>query len=104
MLITYKAYVLIRIHITTLFFRQQYVNGIIFRMKLKAHNLYPSSKTYATLVDLKFHIYFITGLGDTKFIMQECKNFTLFKTNIIDTPLCTCGIIEDAEHYFFYCH
>ena len=31
-------------------------------------------------------------------------NFTLFNKNIIDTPFCTCGLIEDAEHYFFYCH
>ena len=30
-------------------------------------------------------------------------NLDLFLKNITDTPLCNCGTIENAEHYFFHC-
>ena len=30
-------------------------------------------------------------------------NFDLFVKNIVDSPLCLCGSIENAQHFFFYC-
>ena len=30
-------------------------------------------------------------------------NLDLFLKNITDTPLCNCGSIENAQHYFFHC-
>ena len=30
-------------------------------------------------------------------------NIDLFTRNISDSPLCSCGSIEDAQHYFFHC-
>ena len=30
-------------------------------------------------------------------------NFDLFVKNISDSPLCLCGSIENAQHFFFHC-
>ena len=30
-------------------------------------------------------------------------NIDLFNKNISDSPLCSCGSIEDAQHFFFHC-
>ena len=31
-------------------------------------------------------------------------NLDLFMKNITDSPLCSCGSVEDAQHFFFHCH
>ncbi|MES9991861.1 MAG: hypothetical protein ABW098_07900 [Candidatus Thiodiazotropha sp.] len=31
-------------------------------------------------------------------------NFDLFVKNIADSPMCHCGSIENAQHYFFHCN
>ena len=35
---------------------------------------------------------------------QNCSylNFDIFMKNITDSPLCSCGTVEDAQHYFFF--
>ena len=30
-------------------------------------------------------------------------NLDLFVKNISDSPMCTCGSVEDTQHYFFHC-
>ena len=30
-------------------------------------------------------------------------NFDLFVKNVADSPLCRCGSIENAQHFFFHC-
>ena len=38
-------------------------------------------------------------------IRHHCiLNKDLFRCNIIDSPLCTCGSVEDEYHYFFSCN
>ena len=31
-------------------------------------------------------------------------NLDLFLKNITDSPLCICGSLENAQHFFFYCN
>ena len=40
----------------------------------------------------------------TRLRSQCCAlNHDLFKNNISDTPLCSCGSVENTHHFFFKC-
>ena len=38
-------------------------------------------------------------------LLTHCSalNLDLFLKNVSETPLCSCGSIEDSQHYFFHC-
>ena len=48
--------------------------------------------------------YFYNNFYETH-LRTNCSslNLHLFIKNISDSPLCSCGSIEDNQHYFFHC-
>ena len=54
--------------------------------------------------------YFYTGSRKARILHTPLRtncsslNLDLFMKNITDSPLCSCGSAEDAQHFFFHCH
>ena len=51
--------------------------------------------------------YFYTGSRKAQILHTRLPtncSLDLFMKNITDSPLCSCGSVEDAEHFFFHCH
>ncbi|MCG8049353.1 MAG: reverse transcriptase domain-containing protein [Candidatus Thiodiazotropha endolucinida] len=54
-------------------------------------------------------IYYYFGKRKTQVLHTRLRtncsslNLDLFIKNITDSPMCQCGSIEDAQHYFFHC-
>ncbi|MCW4344426.1 MAG: reverse transcriptase domain-containing protein [Candidatus Thiodiazotropha endolucinida] len=74
---------------------------------------------YNTLSSFRNHLnkdkayvpqYFYTGSRKAQILHTRLRthcsslNLDLFMKNITDSPLCSCGSIEDAQHFFFHCH
>ena len=53
--------------------------------------------------------YFCTGKRKVQILHTRLRtncsslNLDLFIKNISDSPMCTCGSVEDTQHYFFHC-
>ena len=54
--------------------------------------------------------YFYTGSRKAQILHTRLRtnysslNLDLFMKNITDSPLCSCGSVEDTQHFFFHCH
>ena len=104
-----KASVLTRIHTIPLFYHQQYEwNTLSDEIKNSQSISGFKNALNADRLKAPHHFYH----GERKYqifharLRTNCSplNSTLFNKNIVETPLCTCGLIEDADHYFFHCH
>lgn len=53
--------------------------------------------------------HFYSGCRKSQILLTRLRtncsslNFDLFVKNIADSPLCRCGSIENAQHFFFHC-
>lgn len=53
--------------------------------------------------------HFYSGCRKSQILLTRLRtncsllNFDLFVKNITDSPLCRCGNIENAQHFFFHC-
>ena len=53
--------------------------------------------------------YYYTGKRKIQILHTRLRtncsslNLDLFTRNISDSPMCTCGSVEDTQHYFFHC-
>ena len=53
--------------------------------------------------------HFYSGCRKNQILLTRLRtncsslNFDLFVKNIVDSPLCRCGSIENAQHFFFHC-
>ena len=80
---------------------------MIFLLKLNNWNLLMPSSTFLKEKMSQFLNTIIPENGrfpDTR-LRTNCSsvNIDLFVKNISDSPICTCGSIEDSQHYFFNC-
>ena len=54
--------------------------------------------------------YFHTGSRKAQILHTRLRtncsslNLDLFMKNITDSPLCSCGSVENAQHFLFHCH
>ena len=75
----------------------------------KQINSLTSFKAYLTRDKIKVPKYFYKGKRKLQVmhtrIRTNCSalNKDLFRKNIVDSPSCTCGAIENAYHFFFTC-
>ena len=82
------------------------------------NNLPPEAKQSVTVNNFKICLnkdkqlvptYYYTGNRSAQILHTRLRtncsslNFYLFTKNVIDSPLCRCGSIENVQHYFFHC-
>jgi hypothetical protein len=49
-------------------------------------------------------LFFNLVLAVTYFVQYKTLRSDLFRSNLIENPICSCGVSpETAEHYFLYC-
>ena len=97
---------------------KQYYNSFLPSTLRNWNNLPSETKRANTLNSFKFLLkkdkkrvpkYFYHGNRKAQILHTRLRtgcsslNLDLFLRNITDTPLCNCGSIENAQHYFFHC-
>ncbi|MCG8046489.1 MAG: reverse transcriptase domain-containing protein [Candidatus Thiodiazotropha endolucinida] len=72
-------------------------------------NTVNSFKSFLKKGEIKVPKYYYTGHRKEQILHTRLRtncsslNLDLFMKNISDSPMCRCGSIEDAQHYFFHC-
>ena len=76
---------------------------------IRDNNSLPSFITYLNADKLKVPKYYYVGHRKAQIlhtrIRTGCSSLghDLYRRNLIDNPLCVCGLLEDASHYFLFC-
>ena len=75
----------------------------IFKKQFSANIAYNKCNTTAHKSRPEFYSFGerYTNIIHTKLRNNCALNSYLFRCNIIDSPLCSCGKAEDTSHYFF---
>ena len=81
-------------------------------LSVEAHQYYTlnSFKHYLNKDKCKSLNIFYTGSRKAQILHTRLRtncsslNLNLFLKNISDSPLCTCGSVEDAQPFVFHCH
>ena len=84
-------------------------HGIIYLLSLSNVNRLPHLNAFCKRILPKAPKHFYSGPRKSQILLirlrTKCSslNFDLFVKNIADSPLCQCGSIESAQHFFFHC-
>lgn len=88
-------------------FQRMSVEATLFAFLRKKYMFLSKMKMYLHVeLDLIFFTYGDRFLNiiHTKLRHNCALNNDLFRCNIINSPLCSCGKLEDTYHYFFTCN
>ena len=105
---TYKLLMPELTNILILFCRRVLEHGIIYPI-MQSSESKNSFKCFLqrgkTTVPKHYYAGCIKGQILLTRLRTNCSslNFDLFVKNISDSPLCHCGTIENAQHFFFHC-
>ena len=98
---------------------QQYYSTFIPSAVREWNNLSEEAKQIGSLISFKTFLnrdkkkvptYYVTGKRKLQILHTRLRtncsslNSDLFIKNMTESPACTCGIIENAYHFFFICN
>ena len=97
----------------------QYFNSFLPSSIREWNSLPEQHRTSSTVTSFKYHLnqpnsfipkFYYVGERKTQMLHTRLRtkcsslNYDIFLKNLTDSPLCSCGNVENAEHYLLHCH
>ena len=97
----------------------QYFNSFLPSSIREWNSLPEQHRTSSTVTSFKYHLnqpnsfipkFYYVGERKTQMLHTRLRtkcsslNYDIFLKNLSDSPLCSCGNVENAEHYLLHCH
>ena len=97
----------------------QYFNSFLPSSIREWNSLPEQHRTSSTVTSFKYHLnqpnsiipkFYYVGERKTQMLHTRLRtkcsslNYDIFLKNLTDSPLCSCGNVENAEHHLLHCH